>query len=117
MKKLESSFWKNKVKPFLEVLPKTYARKTQELAKHGVPDVEILIRGNFIVLELKKDLRTEQNAWKDEPLQASKIRKVKDAGGYGRFVSPASWPEVSAALYELALTGEVDSILSQEREK
>lgn len=103
-RKLESRFWLNKVKPRLEGFIGMYFRKTQELARKGVPDVEILMHKCFIVLELKKDLDTEKSAYKDEPLQAEIVERIKRAGGYGRFVSPETWPEVEAVLLELATT-------------
>jgi hypothetical protein len=118
--KRETLFWRNTVEPDLARLPHTYYRKTQELAKRGILDVEICIRGLYVALELKKDLETELAAWTNEGLQANNVFKIRKAGGRARFVSPESWEPVYYVLRDYAYGGErvdLDAILNYGPEK
>lgn len=92
--------FKNRIRPLLEALPRTYVIKIQQQAIRGHPDFVLCIGGLFIALELKKSRKD-----KPEPLQAHTLRHIERAGGTSYVVSPETWPEVYKQLQAFALAG------------
>lgn len=85
MKKPETNF-KEKVLADLKSLPKTWAEKIQQVAKHGTPDILACVNGHFVAIELKKDAKA-----KLDQLQLYKLQKIVEAGGTSILAHPGNW--------------------------
>ncbi len=88
---------KEKVLKDLKKLPKTYARKIQQVAINGTPDILACINGYFVAIELKKDEKE-----KPAPIQEYDLNQIKKAGGMALVVHPLNWPGTYARLQKLA---------------
>jgi hypothetical protein len=53
---------KDRVLADLRQLPKTYARKIQQVSRRGIPDILACVNGNFVALELKRDAKLKPDA-------------------------------------------------------
>lgn len=87
-KKPETKF-KEKVLRDLKTLEHAWFYKTQEVARHGILDITLCLRGYFIAIELKKDTKS-----KPTELQIHTGRKIWETGGVAIYVSPEEWPRV-----------------------
>lgn len=98
MKKPETKF-KEKVLDKLRELKRSgwplWYFKTQEIGRHGIPDIIICIHGIFVAWELKVDADIE-------PLQTHNLEKINEAHGIGRVVSPKNLNQCLTELKELA---------------
>lgn len=94
--KPETKFYNGVVKPFLETLPQTWFYKTQEVARRGILDVTMCVRGQFVALELKIPPN------KMDALQTYVASKIMGAGGLPLEVTPENWSTVRALLADLA---------------
>ena len=79
---------KNKVLPLLKSIPKTWVLKTQEVARSGVPDILLCLKGEFIAIELKTDTGILSK------LQAYNLKKINDSGGLGIVMTPSNFNEI-----------------------
>jgi hypothetical protein len=97
MAKKPETLFKEKVKTWLDQLPRTWYFKTQLVALLGIPDIVGCVNGHFIALELKID--------GEEPskLQGWTLSKIIKAGGLGLSVTPANWKNVQVILKQIAL--------------
>lgn len=84
MKKPETRF-KEKVIAELKKLP-VWFLKTQEMARHGTPDLLICAGGKFVAWELKVDADIE-------PLQAYNLERIRNADGSAHVVTPENFEE------------------------
>ena len=93
--KPETKF-KNRIRPLLEAIPRSWWIKTQERTICGIPDFLGSVRGHFIALELKND--------GEEPdmLQEHILNKILKSGGMAVCVTPSNWPEVYETLVKIA---------------
>lgn len=89
--------FKNKIRPLLEGLPRTWLAKIQQQTIRGTPDFLLCIGGKFVALELKKSYKE-----KPDPLQQYTLDKIIEAGGWGIVVSPENWDQIYSSLKELA---------------
>lgn len=92
MKKPETKF-KERVITELKKFPVWFI-KTQEVGRHGTPDLLICAGGFFVAWELKVDAEIE-------PLQTYNLEKIMEADGIGRVVSPKNLRECLNELKEL----------------
>lgn len=51
--------------------------KTQELARQGVPDLLLCVRGRFVAVELK----SKKTGYKVTPLQEHNLMRIRECGG------------------------------------
>lgn len=86
--KLETKF-KNRIRPLLEKIPNCFVIKIQQTSIRGDPDFVLCIRGRFVALELKKDLKEMAML-----LQEYKLNKITKAGGISFVVCPETWETV-----------------------
>lgn len=84
------------IDPFFRALPNSYVHKTQEIAKHGVPDYFFIINGMGGAMEVKID------GEKPTKLQKYKLGQVERAKGLALTATPATWDDVSKVLTILA---------------
>lgn len=94
--KPETKFYKGTVEPQLKTLPYTWFYKTQEVARRGILDVTVCIRGQFVALELKIPPN------KLDALQEYVAGKIRHAGGLALEVTPENWHAVFPILLDLA---------------
>ncbi len=90
--KSETSFRKNRVRPFLMRLRNTHIIPIQQVALRGDSDFVLCVFGDFVSLELKAA------GEKPRPLQEHKLNKVVKAGGVRLVASPDNWEEVKQIL-------------------
>lgn len=100
---------KEKVLKDLNLLDKTYARKIQQVAINGTPDILACVNGFFVAIELKKNAKEKPAA-----IQEYDLRKIKEAGGVSLVVHPLNWPGVLAELKKLAYYEEAKSTATKE---
>lgn len=94
MQQGETAF-KKKVLKDLAGLPYTYALKTQERGRRGVPDLLICKSGKMVAIELKID------GEEPTPLQEFTLNKIRQAGGVAFSTTPKLWPGHLAILKSL----------------
>jgi hypothetical protein len=94
-KKPETRF-KEKIRPLLDALPRSWWVKTQMVALRGIPDMLGCVNGHFIAMELKVD---------DVPdaLQEWNLDKIAKANGVPLTVTPENWEQVYQTLLGVAL--------------
>jgi hypothetical protein len=73
------------------------------VATRGIPDFLACIGGQFVALELKKDLAAVDNAPKRDPLQIHVLARIAESGGTALLTCPELWPVTLAKLREIAL--------------
>ena len=76
------------VKQRLNIIPNSWWVKIQLVALRGIPDFLGCMRGKFVALELKVGNN------KPTMLQAFVIKKIQEAGGYAKVVTPENLEEV-----------------------
>lgn len=91
--------FQDRILPKLKALPRSYWVKIQK-AEGGTPDILGCVRGRFVALELKRDLKH-----KPTKLQQHQMIKIKAAEGICWVVCPETWDEQLRNLKELAETG------------
>lgn len=69
------------------------------LALLGIPDLVGCVNGRFVGLELKVDSPVTE-------LQLYVLKKISDAGGFAKIVSPGNFEQVLAQLKALANQGQ-----------
>lgn len=89
---LSEAKFQKRVLTDLKKLPECYVLKTQERGRHGVPDLLVCLRGNFIAIELKKE------GGKTMPLQQHVIYQITQAGGIAFVSRPSLWANHLAIL-------------------
>lgn len=112
MAKQPETILKERVLADLKKLPKTYARKIQQVAIVGTPDIFACINGYFVALELKRNEKQ-----KPEPIQEYELTKIKEAGGVALVVTPLNWSGVFAGLQRLAYYEEPKRVPSEEADE
>ena len=93
---LEAPFRK-KVDVELKKLPNSHWFSIQQIAIRGTPDKLGCLNGTFVALEYKRSGEAKRSA-----LQKRNIRKINEAGGYGRFVYPENWAPILQELKGIA---------------
>jgi hypothetical protein len=89
------------VRDDLNALKNCWFFKTQEVARRGVPDFIICLRGNFFALELKRDDRQGVNFEEKYPLQDFVLKEIIKAGGLAYVITPGNWDFIYSALVEI----------------
>jgi hypothetical protein len=92
---LEKTF-KLRVQKDLRTIKGLWSFKTNELSISGIPDILGCYKGNFIALELKRDITS-----KPTELQEYVIQKIKEAGGFACVVCPQNWEQVFNIIKEM----------------
>jgi len=100
MAKKPETVFKERILPQLKALPNTYVLKTQEVSKRGVPDVLMCVKGVFVALELKKDLKSNP-----DDLQRWIMVQIAEAGGITMVVYPENWKLTYRIIHDLAHFG------------
>lgn len=95
--KPETKF-RNKIRPLLESLPKSFWESIQQKTIKGSPDIVGCVNGYFIALELKSSSKAEVT-----PLQRHKLESIKVAGGVAVVVTPENWDVVYNGLKALCV--------------
>lgn len=93
---LERDF-KDRIRPQLKRLSKTWFVKVQQVGISGTPDFLLCIAGRFVALELKKSEKA-----KITKLQLHNLQLIRDAGGLAFIVFPENWDEILGRLIELS---------------
>lgn len=88
--------FKNRVKPRLDEIPKSFFIKIQLKALRGIPDYIGCVNGRFVALELKNEDTTTDS------LQGWTLRKLRAAGAYTCVVKPSNLDKVVEDLKKLA---------------
>lgn len=97
--KQQETLFKEQVWADLKRLPNTWAHKTQEVAKRGVPDFLVCVNGVFLALELKTETGTL------DPLQEYKLKKIQEANGIAIVATPKNWAWVFRELLDISNGG------------
>lgn len=90
MAKQPENKFKDKIIRDLLKLPSMWIFKTQERARHGIPDIILCFGGNFIAIEAKTNDAKGHN--RQEALQQITINDIIKAGGMGFITTPDEWP-------------------------
>jgi hypothetical protein len=85
VKKPETVF-KEKVIDRLKEIPRLWFIKTQEVGRHGTPDLLLCYRGRFFAWELKVDDECQA-------LQQYNLNRISEAGGVAREVTPGNFEQ------------------------
>jgi hypothetical protein len=98
----ESSFEKKCIKE-LQNLPYSYwPPKGEPGSSRGVPDRIGCVRGKYVALEFKRSLKEVLAKSNGKAMQAYTVTQVQEAGGYGTFVCPETWPQIYQKIKELS---------------
>jgi hypothetical protein len=97
MAKKPETLFKERIRPDLAAIPRTWFMKTQMLALLGIPDFILCINGYFVALELKKDFKSRTSK-----LQLYVLEKIVNAGGIAAVVSPENWDTIHKFLWEVS---------------
>jgi hypothetical protein len=95
---LENKFQKRFIETLIMLFPGIIILKNDSGYKQGFPDLTLLYREKYAVLEMKKS--------EDEPYQPNQeyyLKCVSDMNGFSRTVYPSNWKEVLDELQELWL--------------
>lgn len=94
----EEKQFENKIRKFLETLPKEWHFKhwAGQYSKAGIPDIIGCINGRFVGIEVK--------ATKGKPsmLQIRNIKQINAAGGYARVIYPEQFDELKEDLSSIS---------------
>lgn len=96
MAKQPESLFKEKVFKDFNKIPKLFFFKLQLFSKVGLPDVIICAGGRFAAWELKKDEKS-----KPTEIQKYFLKKIENAGGIARTVTPVNYPKYLKELKNL----------------
>jgi len=77
---------KQKVLADLKRLSMCYAIKLQEVGRHGVPDIFVCLKGDFVAIELKS------GPGKATMLQEITLDNIRKAGGMAFVANEETWP-------------------------
>jgi Holliday junction resolvase len=80
-------------------LPNTWAHKTQEVSKRGIPDILACMCGVFVALELKDENAKPQT---HEALQDHILKEIAQCGGVSAKVTQKTWPPTFKFLSTIA---------------
>jgi hypothetical protein len=97
MAKKPETVFKERILKRLEELPNTWALKTQERSKRGIPDLLLCMDGLFVAIELKKSDKDDP-----DPLQEWNLDCIVKAGGVAITCYPENWVAVFNYLKKLA---------------
>tara|TARA_Y100001938_G_C7761783_1_gene268930 strand:- start:105 stop:401 length:297 start_codon:yes stop_codon:yes gene_type:complete len=89
-KKPETLF-KERIRPLLDNIPRSWWFKTQQLSTLGIPDFIGCVGGKFVAIELKRD---KKEALKSHALQRHILQSIVKAGGYATFMYPENQLEI-----------------------
>ena len=92
--KPETKF-KNKIRPHLEALPRTWIVKTSERSVRGIPDFILCVNTFFIAIELKVDSGVDR-------LQEYNLARILACGGVSFITTPKTWRKDYEFLKEIA---------------
>lgn len=90
MGKLENAYQANLIKKIEKLFPGCFVMKNDEGYRQGTPDLTILHRDRWAVLEVKKD---EAELKKPVPNQAHYVDRLSKMG-YSAFIYPSNEEEV-----------------------
>ena len=90
---LESQFKKRVMKDLKTFFKDAWILKTNERGRAGVPDLLICIKGAFVAIELKRNVKSEPTV-----LQAAEVQRIRLAGGLSFIAYPEAWPSQLAEL-------------------
>jgi penicillin-binding protein-related factor A (putative recombinase) len=96
----ETLYYKYRVKPLLDKIPRSFWIKTQFLALLGMPDLIGCVNGYFVALELKRSKKVMKS--KRFKLQRWTLTKIIAAGGYAFFMAPENENDVMKVLNKMA---------------
>ena len=85
------------MREFLKKLDRCYFLKTQELARHGVPDFLICLNRWFVAMEAKASCDEEPRE-----LQKHILERIKKAGGISLVVFPENWEQTKTLLKRMS---------------
>jgi hypothetical protein len=88
--------FRNQITPKLKELPNSFFESIQQSTIRGTPDILGVINGRFVALELKAE------RGRLSEIQAHKLKKIQEAGGFTRVVSPLNFNDVYEELKELS---------------
>lgn len=97
----ETKFKERVFRDLKALAPYVWFTKIQQVGICGTPDVFVCARGNFIVLELKKDKHS-----KATPLQLWELNAIAIANGMSFITYPSNWPKTLQAIKNLCGFGE-----------
>lgn len=94
----EEKQFENKIKKFLETLPKEWHFKhwAGQYSKAGIPDIIGCINGRFVGIEVKA------SNGKPSMLQIRNIKQINEAGGYARIIYPEQFDELKEDLSSIS---------------
>ncbi len=95
--------FKNKLRPFLEAIPKSWWVKVQQVSISGTPDFLGCVNGRFVALELKKSYREDPS-----PIQTYNIDKITEADGLAFVVNPQNYKDILLELNSLSVSLDYD---------
>lgn len=96
MAKQPETIFKEKIFKDFDEIPKLFYFKLQLFSKKGLPDVFICYCGRFLVWELKV------NNNKTTPIQNYFLKKIENAGGIARIVTPVNYKKYLKELLDLS---------------
>jgi hypothetical protein len=96
--------FKNRIRPSLDRLPKSWWVKTAERSVKGIPDFLGCVAGYLAGLELK----VPPNGL--DALQRHTLKKIRASGGYAVELTPESWGQVYFDLKWLAAGHRIDTL-------
>lgn len=94
------TMFKNRVRPKLEAIPRSFWVKIQMLSIRGIPDFLGCVNGKFVALELK----VGKNKVGKKSLQGFILDGLRRAGAYAREMNPGNEEEILEELRCLSTT-------------
>ena len=92
MPKKPETLFKEKVQKYLKTIPNLYARKINQVALRGMPDLLVCYKGHFIAMELKVGNNNT------DALQEYDLQMVRAAGGIAWVVTPENFNDIKEKL-------------------
>jgi hypothetical protein len=93
MSQKPETVFKERIMPLLKAIPNSWVEKVQQLSKRGTADIIGCFSGQFVAIELKKDLKELDKKDSTSKLQDYKLEKIRQAGGVALKISPETWAE------------------------
>lgn len=100
MAKKPETLFKERIKPRLEAIPKSWWVKTQMLSTVGIPDYIGCVNGLFVALELKASERDARRSQKG--IQNYILIQINRAGGFATHMYPENADQVLNDVMERA---------------
>lgn len=94
------TLFRKKVDVELKKLPNSWFESIQQKSISGTPDKLGCVSGVFVALELKAE-----DGGQPTPLQAYKLDRINQSGGYARCVHPGNFKQIMAELWFMAKKG------------